>query len=886
MQTTAKPCWGKRTENLGCIQTHPLNHHCLEVAAVLATLLESATIRKRLARAGGRADLSPLHCLRLAALAALHDAGKCNHGFQEQGKGWNSHGHVREIFQLLYAHPRGPKGFDALDLATLRTWFQEGDQLEYGLWAIFCHHGRLLRGDPTYETRPANDELRRIDARVWNQTPDRDPLDGLIALSQAMRVTFPEAFVASDDPAARLPLTPALAHLYSGLITLADWIASDAERFFPFAESDAPLPTWMELLQKARRAVRELGCAVTAARTGLNARPMDFAHLFALPAPNPMQAEVIRRSSAATGEVVILESETGSGKTEAALMHFFKLFQAGRVDGLYFALPTRAAAVQIHRRVVEAMQRACGPDHPPVVLAVPGYLRVDAVEGEKLAPFQTLWPDDRRDRYRYRGWAAEHPKRFLAAPVAVGTVDQVLLSALAVPHAQLRAASLSRLLLVVDEVHASDAYMITILEEVVRRHREVGGETLLMSATLGVSARSLFLNGPRAALPAPDKAAAIPYPLLSSRNGQPDFLALSDGGASKAVTIVHAPLADAPDAVAQMALEAAQQGARVLVIRNTVNWAIATQEAMERCAGSDSPLLLRCGDVATPHHGRYAPEDRKQLDLAIESCFGKQAVDQGGVVAVSTQTTEQSLDIDADWLITDLCPMDVLLQRIGRLHRHRRLHRPACCALARVLLLIPEEGVESLLDANGRPSSQAMGHGWGSVYPDLRILAATLEALPDQSQITIPADNRRLVEAATHPDLLTRVAEARGAAWSVHGNDVWGRGAAQKNKARQSIYKRDQWLHACQFHELQDERIATRLGLDDRRVIFAAPHPVGPFGTPVPELTLSMRHFRHDSPPDDARPEALTVEERGFFFTFHGLRFRYHRMGLRLITTE
>ncbi|MEO5349244.1 MAG: CRISPR-associated helicase Cas3' [Magnetococcus sp. YQC-3] len=879
MRNKAEDYWGKRQDGI-CTVLHPLSHHCLEVAAVMQALLESDVIRRRLASSAGLADLTPRQILRLSALAALHDAGKYNHGFQDQGKRWQTRGHVREIFLLLFDHSRQAEGYQALNLGSMAEWLQDTTSLLNWLWAIFCHHGRPLLGDPSYAGKPGSSEIRAITAGVWEKQGDRDPLSGLEDLAKAIEQSFPEAFVAGEE-GDLLPLTQPMQHIFNGLLTLADWIASDADRFFPYA-THALLPSVEVLLQKARHATRALGCDVTVARAALAGRSVDFSAIFGYPNPNPMQQAVAMLAPAAAGDVVILESETGSGKTEAAILHFLNLFRAGVVDGLYFALPTRAAAVQIHERVCQAVAKAFGPAPPPVVLAVPGYLRVDDQEGTRLAGFQTLWTDDPDGRLRYRSWAAEHPKRYLAAPVAVGSVDQVLLSALAVPHAHLRAAALSRLLLVVDEVHASDAYMTTILQEVVTRHLAVGGETLLMSATLGAATRTRLLSGPRTELPSPAAATATPYPLLSRRHGPPVPVLVES--AAKQVHVFQTPLADDPQAVVTLAVTAAQSGARVLVIRNTVHWAVVTQQTLEARVGSGSERLLRCAGVPVPHHSRYAPDDRKRLDRAIALRFGKEQSASGGVVAISTQTTEQSLDIDADLLITDLCPMDVLLQRIGRLHRHRRTDRPADCQVPRLFLLTPAEGLERQMDATGKAAKTAMGHGWGSVYPDMRLLAATLATLPSPSIITIPDDNRRLVEAATHPDNLAALADALGDAWQRHGAAVWGVTAAQRNTARNGLYDRDKWLYECGFCGSLEERISTRLGLDDRLVHFAAP-PMGPFGERIALLTIPGRWLK-GQPPPDTLPDGITPTEGGFSFTFNDLRFHYDRLGLRPVVTQ
>jgi CRISPR-associated endonuclease/helicase Cas3 len=164
------------------------------------------------------------------------------------------------------------------------------------------------------------------------------------------------------------------------------------------------------------------------------------------------------------------------------------------VDSLYFALPTRVAASQLYKRVQDTLDRLW-PENPPLALrALPGYVAADGQEARALPDFKVLWADNPDDQAAPQRWAGENAKRFLAAPVAVGTIDQALLGALQVAHAHLRHATLARSLLVVDEVHASDAYMTVLLEQLLKAHLNCGGHAVLLSATLGSSARSRYLR--------------------------------------------------------------------------------------------------------------------------------------------------------------------------------------------------------------------------------------------------------------------------------------------------------------------------------------------------------------------------------------------------------
>ena len=278
--------------------------------------------------------------------------------------------------------------------------------------------------------------------------------------------------------------------MFLGLCTLADWIGSN-ETYFPFC--DEPDDYYIETARRnAGRAISEIGLDISAQRAAVPGELPGFAEMFGF-SPNAIQQTIMNRPP--NERLVIIESETGSGKTEAALWRFAEMYRQGLVDGVYFALPTRAAASQIHQRVKTFADNLFPESHRPnVLLAVPGYLRDGDATGRLLQNYEVWWDDHPDDATRGRRWASESVKRYLAAQIAVGTVDQAMMGALKVKHAHMRAACLARNLLVVDEVHASDTYMRGIIEALLDAHLNAGGYALLMSATLGSVARRRWLS--------------------------------------------------------------------------------------------------------------------------------------------------------------------------------------------------------------------------------------------------------------------------------------------------------------------------------------------------------------------------------------------------------
>ena len=670
--------WAKSTNRCGTSGSGGLSlvDHSIDVAAVASALLRLPTVRKRLAALAGR-PLSDVDAARLCFFVGLHDAGKVNHGFQAKLRNEKpSAGHIGPLWAILGRthHIRAYRTIRqevrrALTAARWRSWF-ENWEAEREFWGvILAHHGSLA---PIDTLRP--------EPHLWHPLGGSNPITHLSELSEIVAEMFPNAFVDDHEP---LPSQARFQHAFAGFVTLADWLGSD-ETVFRFPGNGAP--SGLERIVWAR----EQATALTSrrwidpsrARTAATRRVVDFTALFPhLPAPRPAQEALLGAALPRPGQVIVLEAETGSGKTEAALIHFLRLFQAGEVDGLYFALPTRAAAVQIHRRIKDILSDWLGEAAPPVGLAVPGYLRVDDAKGQRLPDSHgTLWPDeDVRDRV----WAVENAKRYLSGAVMIGTIDQLLMGGLRVRYAPLRSGPMLRLLLCVDEVHASDAYMTELLRNVLEQHTKAGGHALLMSATLGSLARMRLLGGRVEAHRAPDlsTAASLSYPSLQRTGEELRKLPQCDRESPKKRVTVELLDPEADHASLLVRLKgAADSGATVLFIRNRVDDA---RKSFLRLEEIGTPLL-RCLGVPAPHHGRFAPEDRRLLDEALEQAFHQ----RDGVVAVTTQTAEQSLDIDADWLVTDIAPGDVLLQRIGRLHRHERA-RPTGFGEPRVTVLAP-----------------------------------------------------------------------------------------------------------------------------------------------------------------------------------------------------
>jgi CRISPR-associated endonuclease/helicase Cas3 len=692
-------CWAKTTEDGKpgiSVRDHCLNVGC--VAEALLTLLPSHL-----------RDLLPPGT---ATLAALHDIGKVSPGFQQKCDKWqpsfkrdggyeSRHQRISQIF------------LESPDNGRPRRWAE----------AVGAHHGRVQGCDAPGD----------LGGKSWQQARQ----DLLAALEAEFKpLTLEDA---KDE---------ATEWLLAGLITLADWLGSDENNFYPENRGTLDKATQRTKADDIVKRLELAGARLVANKT--------FEQVFAdrlkgNPA-RPLQQQVINASSFTPG-VYVIEDVMGSGKTEAALWLAYRLIASGQARGLYFGLPTRVTSDRIHRRVREFLA-AVYPHgvEPPLVHGQAWLKEIPSVrpawkESRDTSGDETPW----EQVAAARKWFAS-ARRGLLAPFAVGTVDQALLGVIAAKWFFLRQFALAGKVVVLDEVHSYDLYTGTLIQHLVKRLRELQATPVILSATLTATQRASLLGEATAA-----NAADVPYPAITIKTSESASKLLPVEAHINAKTIRVAPIV-APDfdhvtAVVSQAVELAAEGRNVVWIRNTVRHA---QEAYRMLSGERQGDEFEIGLL----HSRFAAfqrasypkssmEDLKKHHLHEERwlwMLGKPEQPRAdarpkGCVLVATQVVEQSVDIDADVLITDLAPTDMLLQRIGRLHRHaERGDRGQATAY----LVVPQAIAESSRTLAADAIKKSLG-SVGRVYAPY-VLLRTWKEWQQLLDVSLPSGIRTLLE--------------------------------------------------------------------------------------------------------------------------------------------
>jgi CRISPR-associated endonuclease/helicase Cas3 len=486
------------------------------------------------------------------------------------------------------------------------------------------------------------------------------------------------------------------AHVLAGFVCVADWIGSD-ERFFPAAG----LGPSVDRVALARQAVSECGWQPPRLVADLT-----FEQVFGF-APRPLQRDFL---DAVDGPgLYVLEAPMGSGKTEAALYAAYRLISRGANCGLYFALPTRLTSDKIHERVRAFLSRIAEGEVGVRLAHGDAWLRAFQSGGGELAPGQEWF---------------RPAKRALLMPFAVGTVDQALLSVLKVKHFFVRCFGLAGKVVVLDEVHSYDMYTGSLLDLLVRRLLEMNCTVIVLSATLTRDRRNRLLSEPG------NPTSPDAYPCLAYESSRRAGLRSLESPASTEVSV---SLRDAaPGEVAAIAVERAGAGQCVLCIANTVAQA-------QRWYGEVKAAMTEKSFPVGLLHSKFPGWRRAELEASWTAALGPDGPRPAGCVLVATQVVEQSVDLDADFMISELAPSDMLLQRLGRLWRHARPARP--CEQPELLIVARNldevECYDELLEALGRPNAK--------VYAAY-VLWRTFQTWKGIDRLRLPDDIRRLLE--------------------------------------------------------------------------------------------------------------------------------------------
>lgn len=524
--------------------------------------------------------------------------------------------------------------------------------------------------------------------------------------------------------------------LLSGLLIMTDWIASNAE-IFPYIRLEDS-PESLDAKARAKTAWAQFALPFSWEAGNIWMRADLYWERFNFAQPNSVQTAVAQvvKGIHSPG-ILVLEAPMGAGKTEAALVAAEAFADISRRSGVFFALPTQATSDGIFPRMLKWIKMLESDRDHSIRLAHGKAQFNEEYEGLKYMKGSSNISVDGDSGVIVHEWF-EGRKKSLLADFVVGTIDQLLLAALKQKHVMLRHLGLAGKVVIIDECHAYDAYMSRYLDMALRWLGAYGVPVIILSATLPAQKRQAVINaylnkdsteknksdplGRSTQISAQQSEwmTSRSYPLITyTDGGEVKQIAVStDRGESRQVLLK--PLAE--DTLIERLENLLSSGGCAGVIVNTVKRAQELARVLRSHFGQDTVQLLHSGFLAPDR----AKKERKILMELGKPVEGKQRPEK--LILVGTQVLEQSLDIDFDVLLTDLCPMDLLLQRIGRLHRHER---PRPEKLSQALCLIM--GIDS-----GEFESGAK-----SIYGEY-LLMRTRELLPDQ--LVLPEDIPNLVQ--------------------------------------------------------------------------------------------------------------------------------------------
>lgn len=698
---------------------HPLVYHLIDSGVTAQALWQIGLSR------GAKQQISdwlglpdPQVSQLLAFWIAMHDIGKATPSFQRRYAPAKT-----QLEKIGLAFPVLPD-HNVRHHSLLSAWIleREIDKLpicpkrlaKRFLLTIAGHHGVFPTiaqfDETTYREMNVGDML-------WQQMQTKllALLDGLFDRPKKVNLTWDET------------TTNAFLSVFTGFLITTDWIASNTN-LFAYHPPDLPADTYYQMVTRdISEKIRQLGWEDWLPEEFNND---TFAKIFPDFTMNSIQQEVVQQTLSLDDPfLLILEAPTGSGKTEAALYVADYWMKKKQMRGLYVAMPTQATSNQMYDRVTRYLQRSLpGRELKPILVhgnalthqkGFPDMIRAISDNEKETSTGET----------NAMAWFTPR-KRTLLAPFGVGTVDQTFLAVLRTSHFALRLFGLFRKVIVFDEVHAYDVYMIEIFKRLLGWLRSLGCSVILLSATLPEQTRVELLKAFNSEADVQTSRASFPRLGI---NCDREIKIVSVGRVeSRKIFIKH--ITNNDQEIVRVLKECLKDGGCAAVICNTVDRAQCVFQAIRNSGHWDEDDLILL-------HSRFPYCWREQLEKEVLSRFGKltDPVEQPrqGIV-VSTQIIEQSLDLDFDFMITDLAPVDLLIQRIGRLQRHQNqayppqrppgLQQPVCVIST------------ASLDEQGMPKFGADRFVYEEVF-----LQRTYFVLRGRSHLCLPDDSDELI---------------------------------------------------------------------------------------------------------------------------------------------
>jgi len=640
--------WGK-TEANECINWHSLIYHLLDTGAVSQVLWEqclSDSMKKDISSHFGL-DIHETGVL-LSFWIALHDIGKAGPEFQRKNKIL-----ATELIKLGFVFPTNCGHVDGFHGTATTIILRSLLKNSYksmprsfrtrlattlgGHHGVFPDNGEIVNPE-IEQIHTGNDGWHDIQKCIFDITAS--------TLSAKLPMVFPEK---ADE-------INSILLIIAGLCTAADWIASNTT-FFPYEHNSIQTDIYYNNAKnRAKKAADILGW------TGWHASntPLTFEQLFPDIEPNAVQSAVISVTKQCKSPfLAIIEAQTGTGKTEAALFMADTFLQKENKAGFYIAMPTQATSNQMFGRVKKFLSTRYRQDRINLHL-----VHGKALLGQTYNSFSptNIWSDENGDEANIQSHAWFLPrKKTLLAPFGVGTVDQTFLAVLRTRHFFLRLFGLSHKVLIFDEVHAYDVYMTEVYKRLLHWLKSVGTSVIILTATLPDKTRKELL---RAYSEQDNLVNNIPFPRISIAT--PEGIEVIQAGEQSVRTIKIEWISKDVEDINKYLIERLKKGGCAAVICNTVDRAQKVFQSIQKIVDTNETEILL-------FHARFPFKRRNQIEEEVLAKFGK---DRGNrpkkAILVATQVIEQSLDLDFDLLITDLAPIDLLIQRIGRLHRHSK----------------------------------------------------------------------------------------------------------------------------------------------------------------------------------------------------------------------